>query len=149
MDKLAGAIAYAYPFTGQETEHRVQLRGRKLHAVRAIDALGIAGMFRTDVVIESSCRACGSRIEIGTAQGGKSLSHARPVDAVLWYDLAYSGRAAASCCPSIALFCSGTDLRRWLSAQRPQREGYRLMLDEALEVSRALFEPVLAAMKPS
>jgi len=149
IDRSAGAIAYAYPFTGEQTEHRIQLRGRKLHAVCAIDALGGAGMFRTDVVIESSCRACGSRIEIGTAQDGKSLSYARPVDAVVWYDLAYSGCAAASCCPSIAFFCSGTDLRRWLSAQRPQRAGYRLMLNEGLEVSRALFEPVLAAMKPS
>jgi hypothetical protein len=105
-------------------------------------------MFRTDVVIESSCRACGSRIEIGTAQGGKSLSHARPVDTVVWYDLAYSGRAAASCCLSIAFFCSDAELQHWLSAQRPQRAGYRLMLDEALEVSRALFEPVLATAKP-
>jgi alkylmercury lyase len=144
MDRSAGAIAYAYPFTGQETEHRVQLRGRKLHAVCAIDALGIAGMFRTDALIESSCRACGSRIEIGTAQGGKSLSHAQPVDAVVWYDLAYSGRAATSCCPSIAFFCSEAELQQRSSAQSPRRAGYLLTLDEALEVGRALFEPVLA-----
>ena len=143
-DASADVILYAYPFTGEQTEHRVKLRGRRLHAVCAIDALGIAGMFRTDVVIQSSCRACGSRIEIGTAEGGTSLSHARPVDAVVWYDLAYSGRAAASCCLSIAFFCSDAELQQWLSAQRPQRAGYRLTLDEALEVSRALFEPVLA-----
>lgn len=149
MDRSAGAIAYAYPFTGQETEHRVQLRDRKLHAVCAIDALGIAGMFRTDALIESSCRACGSRIEIGTAQGGKSLSHARPVDAVVWYDLAYSGRAAESCCRSIAFFCTDAELRQWLSAQRAQHAGYALTLGEALEVSRALFEPVLAAATAS
>jgi alkylmercury lyase len=148
MDCSADAIAYAYPFTGQETEHCVQLRDRQLHAVCAIDALGIAGMFHTDAVIESSCRACGRRIEIGTAQSGKSLSHAQPVDAVVWYDLAYSGRAVASCCPSIAFFCSNTELRQWLSAQSPQRAGYWLTLDEALEVGRALFEPVLAAAKP-
>jgi len=147
-DASADVILYAYPFTGHETEHRVQLRGQRLHAVCAIDALGIAGMFRRDVVIQSSCRTCGSRIEIGTAQGGKSLSHARPVDTVVWYDLAYSGRAAASCCLSIAFFCSDAELQHWLSAQRPQRAGYRLMLDEALEVSRALFEPVLATAKP-
>ena len=95
-DASADAILYAYPFTGEQTEHRVQLCGRWLYAVCAVDALGIGGMFRADVVIESSCRACGSRIEIGTAQGGKSLSHACPGDAVVWYDLAYSGRAAAT-----------------------------------------------------
>jgi hypothetical protein len=30
-------------------------------------------MFRTDATIASSCRACGSRIEVGTAGNGKSL----------------------------------------------------------------------------
>jgi alkylmercury lyase len=143
IDEAAGTIAYAYPFTGQETEHHVQLHGRKLYAVCAIDALGIAGMLRTDAVIESSCRACGSRIEIATAQAGKSLSRARPGDAVVWYDLAYSGRAAASCCPAIAFFCSDAGLQQWLTGQVSQRAGYRLTLDDALQVSRALFEPVL------
>ncbi|SRR6266436_2676245 len=147
--KSADVILYAYPFSAGQTEHRVRLRDRKLYAVCAIDALGIAGMFRTDVDIESSCRACGSRIEISTAQSGKSLSHARPIDAVVWYDLAYSGRAAASCCPSIAFFCSDAELRQWLRARSPQRAGYPLTLDEALEVGRALFEPALAATKPS
>lgn len=139
----ADVILYAYPFTGEQTEHHIQLRGQNLHAVCAIDALGIAGMFRTDALIKSSCRACGSPIEIGTAQCGKSLSHARPVDAVVWYDLAYSGRAAASCCPAIAFFCSDAELRYRLSAQNPPRGGHWLTLDEALEVGRALFEPVL------
>jgi alkylmercury lyase len=148
-DASADVILYAYPFTGKPTEHCVRLRGQRLHAVCAIDALGIAGMFRADVVIESSCRACESRIEIGTAQGGKSLNHVRPGDAVVWYDLAYSGRAAASCCPAIALFCSGAELQHWLSAQSPQRAGYRLTLDEALEVGRALFEPVFVEANPS
>jgi alkylmercury lyase len=148
-DASADVIRYAYPFTGEETEHRVQLHGQRLHAVCAIDALGIAGMLRTDVLIESCCRACGSRIEIGTAQGGKSLSHERPGDAVVWYDLVYTGRAAASCCPAIAFFCSGAELRHWLSAQSPPRAGHWLTLGDALEVGRALFEPVFAEAKPS
>jgi len=101
-------------------------------------------MFGTDVVVESSCRVCGGGIEIGTAQRGKSLSYARPVDAVVWYDLAYSGCAAASCCRSIAFFCSEAELRQWVNAQNPRPRGYGLTLDEALEFGRALFEPVLA-----
>jgi alkylmercury lyase len=140
----ADVILYAYPFTEERTEHRVLLRGRELHAACAIDALGIAGMFHTDVVIESSCRACGSGIEIVTAQTGKVLSHVRPVDAMVWYDLAYSGCAAVSCCPSIAFFCSEAELLQWLCARSLRPIGYRLTLGEALEVSRALFEPVLA-----
>ena len=140
----ADVVLFAYPFTGDQTEHRVRLRGRKLHAVCAIDALGVAGMFRSDAVIESSCRACGGGLEIGTAKGGKSLSYARPFDAVVWYDLAYSGCAAVSCCRSIAFFCCEAELQQWLSAQNQHPRGYGLILDEALEVGRALFEPVLA-----
>jgi hypothetical protein len=135
------------PGNRQNTAYSLAAKG--LHAVCAVDALGIAGMFHTDVVIESSCRACAKRIEIGTVQGGKSLSHVRPGHAVVWYDLAYSGRAAASCCPAIAFFCSDAELQHWLSAQSPQRAGYCLTLDEALEVGRALFESVFAEANPS
>jgi hypothetical protein len=145
----ADVVLYAYPFTSEPTEHRVQLRGCKLHVVCAIDALGVAGMFRSDVIIESSCRACNRGIGIATVQAGLSLSYAQPSNTVVWYDLAYSGCAAASCCRSIAFFCSEVELQQWLSAQNPQPLGYRLTLDEALEVGRALFEPVLAAAKPS
>lgn len=35
-----------------------------------------------------------------------------------------------------------------LSAQSPQRAGYLLTLDDALEVSRALFEPVFNEARP-
>src|SRR6516164_278418 len=103
-------------------------------------------MFGTDVVIESSCRVCGAGIEICTAQAGKSLRYAQPVDPVVWYDLAYSGCAAASCCRSIAFFCSDAELQQWVSALNPQPRGNRLTLDEALEAGRALFEPVLAGV---
>jgi hypothetical protein len=89
LDGPATTISYAYPFAGLPTEHRVELYGRHLYAVCAIDALGVPGMFRTDATIASSCRACGSRIEVGTAGNGKSLSHYRPAEAVIWYDSAY------------------------------------------------------------
>ena len=120
IDRSANTIVYAYPFTEHDTEHRVELRGRMLHAVCAIDAFGIAGMLRLDAVIQSSCRVCGSRIELRTTQAGKSLGYAQPADAVVWYDLAYSETAAASCCPSIAFFCSDGDMQRWLIAKSSQ-----------------------------
>lgn len=148
-EPLADRIRYAYPFTGETTEHRVRLYGRELHALCAIDALGIGGMFGCDVIITASCRACGGQIQVATAEGGKSLGHARPHDAVVWYDLGYTGCAAASSCPSIAFFCSDADQQRWLSAQFPRPEGYRLALAEALEMGRAIFEPVLATTIPT
>jgi len=145
MDDAAGTIVYAYPFSGKATGHRVGLHGSKLNALCAIDALGVGGMFRTDVTIEFSCRACGAKIEIATADAGKSLHSARPADAVVWYDLAFGRSVATSCSPSIAFFCCDEHLQRWLVGQISRRAGYRLTLDEALEVGRAIFEPILAA----
>lgn len=144
MDNSASAIVSAYPFASQPTDHRVELSGRELYAMCAIDALGIAGMFRKDAIIKSRCRTCDGRIEVGTSQSGKSLSHYHPVGSVIWYDFAYTQTAAASCCPAIALFCCDEHLERWLLDQNPQRIGCRLTVEEGLEVGRALFEPVLA-----
>lgn len=143
-DPSADRVRYAYPFTAEPTEHRVRLQGRELYALCAIDAFGIGGMFGTDVVITASCRACGDPIEIATANHGESLSSTRPADAVVWYDLGYSGCAASSNCASIAFFCSDIHQHRWLEARNPPAAGHRLTLGEALEVGRAIFEPVLA-----
>ena len=144
MDDSASAIVSAYPFASQPTDHRVELSGRELYAMCAIDALGIAGMFQKDAIIKSRCRICHERIEIGTTRRGKSLSYHHPVGSVVWYDFAYTQTAATSCCPAIALFCSDAHLKRWLLDQNSQRMGCRLTVDEGLEVGRALFEPVLA-----
>jgi hypothetical protein len=137
-------IVYAYPFSGAKTEHRVELHGHKLNALCAIDALGVGGMYQTDVTVVSSCRFCGTDIEVRTAQNGKALGYARLAGAVVWYDLAHNHTAATSCCPSIGFFCCDEHLQQWLTAQTSRRAGYRLALDEALEVGRAIFEPVLA-----
>jgi hypothetical protein len=46
-----GSVAVAYPFSGRPTSHRVLIDGHSVHAMCAIDALGIAPMFdRTSVV---------------------------------------------------------------------------------------------------
>jgi hypothetical protein len=145
-DRTTGAIVYAYPFTSQATEHRVKLYGHTLHALCAIDALGVGGMFRTDVTITSSCRLCATQIEIATTQAGQAVTCARPADAVVWYDLAYDRAAATSCCPSIGFLCSDDHLQQWLASRIP-RASSRLALGEAMEVGRAIFEPVLAAAR--
>jgi alkylmercury lyase len=145
MNTAADAIIYAYPFTSQPTEHRVNLDGRTLNALCAIDALGAGSMCREDATITSSCRLCGTAIEIGTAQRGTALGHARPTSALVWYDLAYNQTAATSCCPLIGFFCCDVHLQQWMAAQTTARAGHRLTLEEALEVGRAIFGPVFAS----
>ncbi|MBN8945103.1 MAG: hypothetical protein J0H01_36710 [Rhizobiales bacterium] len=59
LDPNSGHIRLAYPFTEATTGHRVDLNGHALHALCAIDALGVAGMTGADVTIASPCRHCG------------------------------------------------------------------------------------------
>lgn len=138
------AIRYAYPFTETQTGHHVALKSHTLNSLCAIDALGVGRMYRSDVMVESRCRLSGGSIRVTTGDEGRTLRNVSPAGAVVWYDFAYEGGAAAnSCCPSIAFFCSEEQLRRWLDQQTPPRHGVVLAIEEALEVGRAIFGPVL------
>jgi alkylmercury lyase len=136
------AIRYAYPFTEAQTGHRVAVGGRVVTALCAIDALGVGAMYRTDISVESACRLCGETVHVTTAAEGRAVGSASPRGVVVWYDFAYdSGSAAASCCPTIAFFCSSEHLRRWLDTQSPRRQGIMLGVNDALEVGCAIFGP--------
>jgi len=51
LDQACEQIRLAYPFTESATGHRVELNGHTLHALCAIDALGVADMYGADVAI--------------------------------------------------------------------------------------------------
>lgn len=144
-DGGSNAIVGAYPLTTQSTEHRVGFGGKVTHAMCAIDALGTGAMFDADVVIESRCRACGGPIRIVTKNRGIALDSVEPGSTVVWSGNQYEGACAAtSLCTVIAFFCSEAHLEDWWRTNRSGSEGYRLTPDEAMQVGRALFAPVLA-----
>lgn len=137
-----GSILYAYPFTQEYTGHTVVLGNHELGSLCAVDALGTGTMFRTDVEVHSSCPVCGGPIHISTGERGTSIREASPADAVVWYECSYGESAASSCCPAIAFFCSQDHLEVW-QTQNPSAIGLQLAINEALEVGRAIFSPVL------
>jgi hypothetical protein len=143
LERAPERIRLAYPFTEAETDHRVDLNGHALRALCAIDALGVAAMCGVDTTIASPCRHCGETVHIRTAAAGRELASVHPSDSAVWYDFAYDGSAAASCCPSIAFFCSRSHLQLWQKAAPRPRAGICLSMGEALEVGRAIFGPVL------
>lgn len=144
-DGGSNAIVGAYPLTTRPTEHRIGFGGKVAHAMCAIDALGTGAMFDADVVIESSCRACGGPIRIATKDRGIALDSVEPRSTVVWSGSQYEGACAAtSLCTEIAFFCAEAHLEDWRRTNRSGSEGYRLTPDEAMQVGRALFAPVLA-----
>ncbi len=144
LDESGGEVTGAYPLTNRETGHRVGLPGQGVNAMCAIDALGAGGMFGQDSTVESACRACGAGIGIRTEEGGRVLAEASPDTAVVWSGIEYEdGCAATSLCTTIAFFCSDRCLESWRAAEHPDTEGYRLSMDEALQVGLAIFGPML------
>jgi mercuric reductase len=146
LDPDRATLVGAYPFIDRETEHRVQLDENILHAMCAIDALGAGAMLSTDTVIESVCRSCGVPIRIGTRDRGLSLADNTPIEAVVWTGVQYADRCAAdSLCTVMAFFCSDEHLDSWREKQKPTPNGFRLSLEEGLQMGKAIFMPLLAA----
>jgi hypothetical protein len=109
-----------------------------------VDALGTGAIFRADVAIESRCRACDTPIRIVTRNLGTALDRIEPRSTVVWSGIRYEGACAAtSHCTVIAFFCSRAHLEAWRRANHPGAKGYCLSPDEAMQVGRALFAPLL------
>lgn len=138
-----GQIIGAYPFTSRTTEHRVSVGEVTVHAMCAIDALGVGAMLGADVEIRSSCRHCGQPIELST-EGGGTLLHAVPTPPLVWAGACYQDRAATSLCTVIAFFCDEAHLATWQEERGQETPGHRLSLQEAFQVGRAIFAPRLS-----
>ncbi|PCH66320.1 MAG: hypothetical protein COC12_13295 [Rhodobacteraceae bacterium] len=59
-----GRIVGAYPLTSRPSRHRVNIAGREIAAMCAIDALGMGAMARRDAQVRSSCAHCDAPVEI-------------------------------------------------------------------------------------
>ncbi len=144
LDDDRERVAGAYPFADCDRGHGVVCAGQRLHAMCAIDALGIGAMLDADATITSRCAACGTEIQIATRARGTAIDHAFPASSVVWAALAYADACAAgSMCPRTAFFCSDEHFWSW-RRNNPDERGHRLDLAEALEVGRALFGRRLA-----
>ncbi len=144
LDADTETITGAYPFTSRETEHRVQIGDRSIHAMCAIDALGTGGMFGRDIVIESSCRATGVPVRIETGKNGTAIKSADPASTVVWSGIRLSdGCAADTLCTVLAFFASPQVFEEWRAKEQPNYPGYLLTLEEGMQVGRGIFEPFL------
>ena len=133
-------IAGAYPFTERITGHRVLLGGKVLNAMRAIDALGAGAMLGADTTVHSSCRHCGRPVEFETRERGTEIASSSPRSAVVWAGIqATNGCSADTMCSVMAFFCSDACLDKWRAA----KAGYRLSMEEGLQLGMAIFMPLL------
>jgi hypothetical protein len=135
-------IAVAYPFSGRPTAHRVRFPGgREVHAMCAIDALGIAPMFGEPIEVDSRDPVSGDEIRARVAADG--AAEWSPGSAVVVAGvLDRQSDSCRGCCPVLNFFVSPATAERWL-AEHPQVRGSVISMPDAAAAGRAVFGEVL------
>jgi hypothetical protein len=138
-----GEITVAYPFSGRPTVHRVRFRdGHEVDAMCAIDALGVASMFATQIEVESRDPVSGQAIRVQVAPDGPV--HWSPEVAVVVVGAIHNqGDACSACCPVLNFFASTANAERWL-VEHPDVRGNVISMREAFDAGRAVFGDVFA-----
>lgn len=151
-----GGIRAAYPFSAVPTRHVVRIAaGPRVHAMCAIDALGIAAMLGTGVTITSADPRTGEPVTI-TVQAGAETAVWQPPAAVV-----FSGQrtscgpagpgaapgaippAAEVCCGYVNFFTTPASAAAWAGAC-PEVTGQVLGQTIALRLGAAIFGDLLA-----
>ena len=138
-----GRISAAYPFSAAPTGHLVQITGRPpVYAMCAIDALGIAPMLGTSVLISSADPVTAEPIAV-IVDGSDSVW--RPATAVMFVGRTAdqcAGPSAAICCSYINFFASRPVAVAWARGHR-EIDGGILSQARALEIGEQIFGQLL------
>lgn len=137
---IKGAVIIsAYPFSAQETRHRVIFAdGRRAYALCATDALGIHFMLNEPITILSRCPWCERETEVTVKNG--TIYSCKPEGMLEFVsEQERCGCTAETCCPYINFFCSRVHLARWREKNSELANGETYTLDEALRHGRMIF----------
>jgi len=136
-----GRILVAYPFSARRTGHTVQLPDTPaMHAMCAIDALGIPLMADQDAIITSADPTTGKAIRVDRHD---QLWHWEPATAVVVLaQTGHRGRAAECLCPSITFHIDRDHAQHHLT-HHPELHGAVLNHQDAIEVARLSFGTLL------
>ncbi len=135
-----GEILVAYPFSSVRTRHHVRLStGTEVHAMCAIDALGIPTMLDTDAVITTHDPTNGKPITVTVVNGRSTWE---PSTAVASVGSTGTGPSAETCCDHLNLFTDRATARTWLR-ERTDINGELLTSAEAEQLGQLIFGELL------
>lgn len=143
IDPGAGTVSVAYPFSGRPTLHRVELAdGPTVHAMCALDALGIPQMTRRDARISATDPVGGQPI---TVEARHRAWQWEPVITVVLVATAAGGvcgTIADWCCPHINFHTDPQHAQTYLQAH-PGMTGELLGQADAVATARRIFGGLL------
>jgi hypothetical protein len=135
-----GGIAVAYPFSAIPTRHRVRIGDCVVHAMCAIDALGMSAMLGEDIRIDSVDVTTGHPVTVSTTGG---VTRWDPAEAVVFVGAdAAGGPSADCCCAYLDVFTDAATAQAW-SAAHPHVRGQILTQPEAEDLDVRLFGHLL------
>jgi alkylmercury lyase len=139
-----GAVDCAYPFSARPTGHDVVLEdGTSLHAMCAIDALGIPLMLHRAGVIHTSDPASARAIQVGLDALGEVVQADPPQTVVLCAVADGPGPLSTLCCPQVNTFESARAADGFLRSHR-ELTGLVLSLTDAVACAQVAFGGVLS-----
>jgi len=145
----AGRVRAAYPFSAVPTPHVVRIDGGPLvHAMCAIDALGMAAMLGRGVIIESTDARTGQPIMVTVTKNGTAAAW-EPASTVVFKGCLAScadGPALPSAqvsCGYVNFFATPASADAWAAAH-PEVTGEALGQAAALRLGQDIFGPLLA-----
>jgi Alkylmercury lyase len=139
---LDGGVAVAYPFSATPTRHRVRSGDRTVvHAMCAIDALGMFTMLGEDTRIDSVDVTTGHPVTVTMTAGSTSWS---PAGAVVFVGADAAGGPSADCCCDYLNFFTDTAAAQAWTAAHPQVPGQILTQVEAEDLGARLFGNLFA-----
>jgi hypothetical protein len=149
-----GQIRAAYPFSGVPTPHLVDIDGGpRVYAMCAIDALGMAAMLGTGVMITSADPRTGEVVTVAVPADGRTASW-QPATAVVFDGRLISGEAcgpgpaaraaaAEACCGYMNFFGTRASAAAW-GAAHPGITGEILGQAAALRLGVDIFGELLS-----
>ena len=141
-----GNLVGAFPLSATPTRHRVQVGDRPvLHAMCALDALGVPAMLGEPGVISSADPASGRPVTV-TVDADGTLT-ADPAGAVVLLGASGDGGLASSACPVIDFYASAEHAHQALA--QPGMTGDVLTVADAHALGVALFADLPATPRSS
>lgn len=141
LDTAGEQVLGAYPFTTEQTPHRLTAGESRVHAMCALDALAVSPVFDLAVSIDSECAVTGEPVRV--EQRGDVVEAVRPGPGlhvgVRWQQP--SGCAAHSMCRDMVFLRDRDVAEHWLA----EGDAGLFDLHEAVAFARGYFQPLLSS----
>ncbi len=141
-DPASGEILVAYPFSARPRGHSVLIDGtRRVEAMCAIDALGIAPMLELPIEVTSRDPISGAEIWV-RLDPGEGAWWEPTTAVVLSGSSRCDGASFRGCCDVLNFFHSHDSASRYLG-NHPDIAGFPISIPDAIEAGRTVFADLM------